>query len=242
MLRTNRRVARVAIVTVAGLVATAGIALATTIVTHWADSSGVIHGCVTDGGTLRLIDPSQPTSSKIQHCTSTETPITWNQQGPQGIQGLQGLQGQQGQQGIQGLAGQQGIQGPPGPFAETLPSGETLRGVYSADSADAGQGEAYAASTGVSFSFPLASAPSVYMVDIGQTSPPECPGTAADPEAASGDLCVYETVNNRTTPSVVDPTSGQSDAATKFGFVLIGRNFQQYGGFGFQGTWAVTSP
>jgi hypothetical protein len=83
LLRTRHRVVRVATLTIAGLIATAGIAFATTLVTrHWVDSTGAFHACVTDGGALRLIDPSQPTSAKIQHCTTAETPVTWNQQGP----------------------------------------------------------------------------------------------------------------------------------------------------------------
>jgi hypothetical protein len=76
-------------------------------------SNNVITGCYTkSGGTLRVIDAT--TGS----CTSKETSLGWNvegPQGPQGAQGPQGVQGPQGAQGAQGAQGQQGSAGPQGP-------------------------------------------------------------------------------------------------------------------------------
>ena len=65
------------------------------------DSAGVIHGCYTNkGGLLRVIDPS--TGVK---CTSLETALSWNQQGPKGATGATGPVGPQGPQGQAGPAG-----------------------------------------------------------------------------------------------------------------------------------------
>jgi hypothetical protein len=61
------------------------------------DAGGVFHGCVSGLGTIRLIDPS--TGAK---CTSKETAVQWNQQGPQGLQGPQGPAGPRGPQGPAG--------------------------------------------------------------------------------------------------------------------------------------------
>lgn len=74
-------------------------------------------------GTLRLIDPSLPASSLLQHCTSLETELTFSQkgvkgdpgtQGPQGLQGLQRLPGTPGAKGDKGDKGDPGADGAPG--------------------------------------------------------------------------------------------------------------------------------
>jgi len=83
---------------------------------------GVIHGCFQnssngDGGnkgTLRVIDPA------TQHCSKSETAISWNQTGAQGPAGPQGLQGASGAAGPQGPQGAAGAQGPAGPGSEAI--------------------------------------------------------------------------------------------------------------------------
>jgi hypothetical protein len=85
------------------LVAGAGVA--------WAsipDSSGVIHGCYSSGGTLRVID------SATSKCKSTEKSLTWNKQGPRGATGPTGPRGATGAQGATGVAGPAGPPGPAG--------------------------------------------------------------------------------------------------------------------------------
>jgi hypothetical protein len=136
----------------------------------------------------------------------------------------------------------------------TLPSGQTLRGVFGLY----GHGEENgvedhgleAASGDVSFNPPLASAPSVKVVQFGTaSSPPECPGTAASPQAAPGWLCVYENraQNQRPGedfPNVSAPGSGNSPTASRFGASLIVQG-QASGTDWFywsEGTWAVKAP
>lgn len=81
--------------------------------------TGVINGCVSNNGVLRVIDSSAT-------CQQNETPISWNQigpQGPAGPTGATGPQGAQGAQGPQGPAGSQGATGPAGPQGATGPQG-----------------------------------------------------------------------------------------------------------------------
>jgi hypothetical protein len=76
------------------------------------DSNGVIHACYSAGGSLRVID------APSQQCLVTETPLTWNSEGPagpEGPQGLPGLDGEDGAVGPQGLVGPAGPEGPEGP-------------------------------------------------------------------------------------------------------------------------------
>ena len=71
------------------------------------------HACMLKNvGTIRLIDPSLPTSSLLQHCTSLETAITFDQKGAKGEQGIQGIQGVQGPTGPAGAPST--VPGPPG--------------------------------------------------------------------------------------------------------------------------------
>jgi hypothetical protein len=44
-------------------------------------------------GTIRLIDPSLPSSSLLGHRTAFETQVQWSRQGPQGTPGVQGPPG-----------------------------------------------------------------------------------------------------------------------------------------------------
>ena len=68
------------------LLAAAGAAYATI-----PDGGGVYTACRLNGvGTIRLIDPSGPSSSLLSHCTSIETQITWNQKGQPGAAGPPG--------------------------------------------------------------------------------------------------------------------------------------------------------
>ena len=68
-----------------------------------APSSSKIQACVEKkDGALRLIESGKS-------CKSSETPVSWNIQGPAGPQGMQGRAG------IEGPAGPQGEQGPVGP-------------------------------------------------------------------------------------------------------------------------------
>jgi Collagen triple helix repeat (20 copies) len=79
------------------------------------DSGKVFTACMLKNvGTVRLIDPSLPSSNLMSHCTSLETQITFNQQGQQGPQGIPGAQGAKGLTGANGAPGTNGTNGLPG--------------------------------------------------------------------------------------------------------------------------------
>jgi Gp5 C-terminal repeat (3 copies) len=77
----RRRLVLVAVVVI--VLAAGGVAYATI-----PDANGVYTACRLNAtGTIRLIDPSGPSTSLLSHCTSLETQITWNQKGQQGPPG-----------------------------------------------------------------------------------------------------------------------------------------------------------
>lgn len=139
--------------------------------------------------------------------------------GPQGVQGLQGAQGP---------TGKEGAQGPAGPYSDLLPSGKTIKGAF------------YLKTTTIStysFAFSLPSVPIVHVRSFGSTASVECPGTAADPQAAPGNLCLYQSNNSVASACVFatdDPLSSCT-SATRFGF---GASTSAE----MSGQWAVTAP
>jgi hypothetical protein len=77
-------------------------------------------------GTIRLIDPALPSSNLMSHCTSLETPVSWNQKGTPGLPGQagaagkDGVDGKDGQPGIAGPKGDRGDKGDPGSAVASL--------------------------------------------------------------------------------------------------------------------------
>jgi hypothetical protein len=126
----GRRFLRLAILGVALFAMAGGIAYATI-----PGSAQVYTACMLKNvGTVRLIDPSLPSSNLMSHCTSLETQVTWNQQGQQGPpggtgatgpKGDTGATGQQGPKGDTGATGQQGPKGDTGATGQQGPKGDT---------------------------------------------------------------------------------------------------------------------
>jgi hypothetical protein len=85
--------------------------------------TNVIHGCYSRDGELRVIDPSSR-DRKLRECTSKETAIWWNQEGPRGEAGPPGADGAQGPAGPQGLPGDPGVAGADGAHGPAGPAGE----------------------------------------------------------------------------------------------------------------------
>jgi len=117
--------------------AAAGIAYATI-----PDDGKVFTACMLKNvGTVRLIDPSLPTTSPMQHCSSLEMQVSWNQRGqdgapgaagpagavgpigPAGPAGKDGVDGKDGAPGSDGATGPQGPEGPAGPAGPQGPPG-----------------------------------------------------------------------------------------------------------------------
>jgi hypothetical protein len=114
---------------IAGIVAVFAIAGGATAFAAIPDAGGVIHGCYVEStGTLRVTDTA---TNLPKACSTKETPLSWNQQGPPGPQGLKGDPGPKGDTGAQGPQGQPGISDAvfvSKPDAQALSSNDTMVG------------------------------------------------------------------------------------------------------------------
>jgi hypothetical protein len=153
-------------------------------------------------------------------------------------------------------------------FTKTLPKGETLAGHWVLAGTAAAAFDHYG--TAVSFAIPLAAAPAAHLIRPSGMEPffnpttekeeeraqPLCSGSATEPTANPGNLCVYVIAENNTQkalgPNIVpgicapDPAFPQFTAcagagtADRFGFNLV--NFATEPGEVYEtGTWAVTA-
>lgn len=152
-------------------------------------------------------------------------------QGPKGEIGREGREGEPGQRGVQGERGESGQNGEPGPLVETLPSGKTLRGFVSLAGDYSGAG--FVPATTISFPFPLATTPSDHVIGVGKPSTTECFGSVTDPEAKSGNLCIYEEYNSSNVGIQFAPES--RFGAELFPLLAGAENYE------VKGTWAVTA-
>ena len=88
------------------------------------------------------------------------------------------------------------------------------------------------ANTSVSFVFALAAAPTAHFIRQGTAAPAQCTGNATFPQAAAGNLCVYETQR-------LNSAGGQVNEVNRSGATIF-LNSTAGGGFFSFGTWAVT--
>jgi hypothetical protein len=153
--------------------------------------------------------------------------------GPQGPAGPAGAPGAKGNTGAVGPVGPQGPEGSPWTDGGVLPSGETETGTWALGSETDETGRFLA----ISFNIPLAEEPeAVHFLKPGEGETPDCPGTAEDPEAAPGHLCIYSTKSEKITfldiPEIGMPESTTSGAVVLFS---VEKEAAAYG------TWAVTA-
>lgn len=151
-----------------------------------------------------------------------------------GQRGLRGLAGATGATGATGPIGPTGPQGPAGPITGTLPQGVTLRGFYYLKNTATGALQEFFQP--ISFGLELAAAPTVHIVPNGGPNPSGCTGSAADPGAASGNLCIFESLG---TIGEFNPLAAVEDQATRFGGVLH-QTSSGAGDLFAYGSWAVT--
>jgi hypothetical protein len=148
---------------------------------------------------------------------------------------LQGPEGPRGPEGARGQEGRRGPQGDPGEFPLTLPSGQTEKGAYGFASTRASGGGTFAPAFEVSYPIPLSFTPETNIVEEGGPPTADCPGSAADPTATPGNLCVYAEREDVGLEIEEVPADG------RFGFLVFpeaeeGDNYEVFG------TWAVTAP
>jgi hypothetical protein len=162
-------------------------------------------------------------------------------QGAQGATGPGGSTGPSGSTGKEGPAGKEGLEGVAGKtgFTEVLPSKKTETGTWGSFFETEG-------ATTISFNIPLpADIANREILGEGETSP-NCdngtgaPGSAANPEAAPGYLCIFTTFfeHGGEVSEVLNPGT-LSGPAGKTGSVLLLQSAAADFGVG---TWAVTAP
>jgi hypothetical protein len=176
-------------------------------------------------------------------------------QGPQGFPGIPGVPGQDGEDGEDGEDGQGGAPGPTGPtgptgdegspwtLGDTLPNEETLTGSFAAVIETNGVQEL----APISFPIPLESSiegNKTHIVPVGSPAPEGCgEGTAVNPDADPGHLCVYASEEENTeiglAGATLNPGSPSLGAARTGALIPVTATAEGVAAFG---TWAVTAP
>jgi hypothetical protein len=156
--------------------------------------------------------------------------------GPAGAAGTAGAKGDTGATGTAGTNGTNGVgtpgkEGSPWTAGGTLPSGKTESGNWAYGPAEEGT----IGFASIAFGIPLTSAPTFVYVEAPGEEEESCPGTAAEPKAKAGVLCLYQAGFKNATilgPEEVSPKNG-----ALFAFqVGAGESGYAYG------SWAVTAP
>lgn len=169
--------------------------------------------------------------------------------GSNGANGAKGATGATGPTGPEGPEGLEGAEGSPWTLGGTLPSGETLTGAWTTAT---GPGNSPPANTlvhlPISFSIPLAAPLAITGIRVrAKDAEPttECPGTAENPQAAPGFICVYHgtATNAEVLPTGVNGVSKVSSEAVgvdRSGAKLL--VFFSGANGSATGTFAVTAP
>jgi hypothetical protein len=125
------------------------------------------------------------------------------------------------------------------PSAGTLASGKTLTGRFGLSGVAVSGG--HRAETGISFAFPFASAPTTSVIAPGGTPTAQCPGSFTNPQAAPGNLCLYESNDVNVSLDCVYTGVSGCGVATQYGGVEFIESAMA-GMFYAEGTWAATAP
>jgi hypothetical protein len=161
---------------------------ATTVIAAGAVSAllaGGTYALAAGGGTIHACASKRNGALRLAHrCLKTEKRVSWNAAGPPGAQG------------------QQGVTGPAGPFPSTLPSGKTLVGSWGLS----GTGTSTAGEGAISFTYPLASAPSVHIILAGGLCRADAQAASRRPEQAPG-TCASSRAGPRTPRPRPDATT-----------------------------------
>ncbi len=153
--------------------------------------------------------------------------------GPQGPAGAKGETGGTGKEGPQGPEGKEGKAGTTG-FTKTLPKGATETGVWYARPPSGNID-----TIPLSFAIPLAH--ELEEANVHFAPNPECPGSAEEPKAEPGNLCVYVAENFNIKPAYIAKPYGIGvggfGAGTSGALLAIEATGEPAVGYG---TWAVT--
>jgi hypothetical protein len=188
------------------------------------------------------------TASQVKHRSLLGVDFAKGQlpAGSAGAPGPVGPAGSQGPKGDMGLQGPRGDTGPQGVPPSVLPSGATLTGTWAASGYAPSTTHADAW-TGISFSTPLTSAPTLAITSIANPDPSQCPGTLSAPAAVPGVVCIY--IDDTHAVHIggssafrpgADPNT--TSGASRFGLIVDIGNSDVVGQFKAAGSWAVTAP
>jgi hypothetical protein len=87
----------------------------------------------------------------------------------------------------------------------------------------------------VSFQVPLPAKPSLHAIGVNGTPTAECPGSASDPKAAPGNLCLYESASKGNNGITVVNLG-------RFGFSVFATHVPADTDYELEGSWAVKAP
>lgn len=136
-----------------------------------------------------------------------------------------------------GEEGPEGPPGPTGPVGTKLPSNDTVTGLWSVSGK-----EIYGVYTTISFPLRVEPAPEFNWVGPGEGPTTNCPGSAVEPKAAPGKLCVYGSYLAHAGNSEDHHPVGMSGATADptSGVVMEFEIEAGQEGYGY-GSWAVTA-
>jgi hypothetical protein len=121
--------------------------------------------------------------------------------------------------------------------ARPTPRGFTQIGDWEAEAVATAAGQNFAAGA-ATFPIPLPFAPAAHYV----TSPTRsCPGSAAHPSAAPGNLCVYQAGRENVSAVTIFKDAGPGTGADRWGFSAVPMSAGSGPG-AVWGSWAVTAP
>ena len=175
--------------------------------------------CVNKRGVLRIV-------ANGAKCKKHERGISFNSEGIPGRNGTNGNNGLNGLNGVNGATG----------FTSTLPTGKTEEGTWAVAAP-----KEQLAYTSISFVIPLAAAATANVILAGGSPTPACPGSPTNPQAASGNLCVYtaKEVGLESRGTFNPDVNGGAPGAGPFGIALFIRAVAGESAAAY-GTWAVT--
>lgn len=156
------------------------------------DGGNVYTACMLKNvGTVRLIDPTLPSSNLLSHCTALETQISWNQQGQKGEPGAPGVAGKNGADGANGIS----------PSVTQLPVGDSNCPNGGAAITDASRSTAYVCSgqdgrdgtDGQSFTGSFTSPNGAFSINVSDTGITLSRGSGPSIVITANDINVHST-------------------------------------------------
>ena len=154
---------------------------------------------------------------------------------PRGARGLKGDKGDKGDAGAPGAAGRSAL--------TSLQSGETVRGTIGTRANNLTPGDEIAATATLPIPASVALDDAHVTVDGNDESAGECPGTAANPKAAGGFVCIYPWFQANVEAASPDGVVWGDDtaAAEKWGF-QVSITAAAAGSTALFANWAYTAP